>query len=208
MRLLIVLTSHCKTAVAHAIIITSSNIGFSRKKSTLPAPIMQSIPCPIKIGMYSVITTDAAENTDRIIKRVYGLRYMKISLRVLLFSCVCALLFILRIINLPGTLRSSQAVGCVCPRRLANPSSSTIIISACFMEAVRCDTINTVGLLWMFLSAALSFASVAKSSADELSSSIRISAFFVSARAIVRRCLSSRQIAPALLDNAVQSVFL
>ena len=63
-----------------------------------------------------------------------------------------------------------------------------MILSAYIMDAALCDTINTVALFSISRIAIRSFASVAKSSAEALSSKIRISGFFTTARAIVIRC--------------------
>ncbi len=65
------------------------------------------------------------------------------------------------------------------------PLSRTMIWSAWRMEEVRCETITTVGRSGSARSALRSAASVAKSSADALSSRIRISGLLTSARAIV-----------------------
>ena len=57
----------------------------------------------------------------------------------------------------------------------------------CVLDDVRCETMKTVGLYGRFLRAFLRAASVAKSSADALSSRMSISGRLTSARAL---CLS------------------
>ena len=74
------------------------------------------------------------------------------------------------------------------PIPTAFPSSRTIILSAVRIDDVRCETMKTVGLYGRFLRAFLRAASVAKSSADALSSRISISGRLTSARAIVSLC--------------------
>ena len=73
------------------------------------------------------------------------------------------------------------------PSPAMRPSSSTTILSACRMDDTRCEISTTVGFHGSRASALRSAASVAKSSAEALSSRMRSSGLRTSARAMVSR---------------------